>query len=326
MNEEAMQEQVYEEQPAPRWWLWGGVGLIGFVILILLLVILAGGRERPLKSLTDPTPTVAADLVRVDNQPLLVTFDQLNENPYDFLNRTIRVSGDYVPVQPPGCTPHNGPHIDWALVSDNLQLDVKGYRLVRRLVAEGQPLTVEGIWRLYEGPLGCGKEPETDVAWYLAVTQILQPNPLPNAGNVIASGGVNAITTPLPQGAPIATRPAGTVIPTPTPTATPRSTASATPSPSPTASQAAIGATTTTGATTTATPTETLQPGTTRRPTNTPSPSTTATATQTPTPTLTGTPATATPQPTQPSLPTSTPDPDGYPGPDDTPTPGSGYP
>lgn len=324
MSEEITQEQVYDEQPAPRWWLWGGAGLIGLVVLILLLIVALGGRGRPLKSFTTPTP--AGDLLRVDNQPLLVTFNQLNETPYDFLNRTIRVSGDYVPLERPTCTPYNGPRIDWALISDNFQLDVKGYRMVRRLVPKGQSLTVEGVWRLYEGPLGCGKEPETDTVWYLAVTQILQPNPLPTGGNVIASDGINVITTPLPQGGSIATPlPAATVIPTPTPLPSPSPTVTS--SPSPTATGEGVTATVTASVSPTATPTETAAPGTTRRPTNTPPATATATPTQTPTATLTGTPATATPQPTQPSLPTSTPDPDDYPGPpDDTPTPDGGYP
>lgn len=322
MSEQVTQEQIYEEQPAPRWWLWAGLGLIGLVILILLLIWVVGGRRRPLKSFTTPTPV--GELVRVDNQALLVTFDQLNENPYEFLNRTIRVSGDYVPVERPSCTPYNGPAIDWALVSGNLQLDAKGYRLVRRLIPPGQSLTVEGVWRLYEGPLGCGKEPETDRAWYLAVTQILQPNPLPNAGNLVASGGINVLTTPLPQGSGLVTPlPAGTVIPTSTPT--PTSSLTATPSPSATSTAAVTIGTGT--ATPSATPTETLAPGTTRRPTQTPAPTNMATPTPTPTPTLTGTPATATPRPTQPSLPTSTQDPDDYPGPpDDTPTPDDTYP
>ena len=51
---------------------------------------------------------------------------------------------------------------------------------------------VQGIWRFYAGPVGCGKESqESKGLWYLDVEHILQPNPLPIAGN----GAVIEVTT-----------------------------------------------------------------------------------------------------------------------------------
>jgi hypothetical protein len=53
-------------------------------------------------------------------------------------------------------------------------------------------MTVEGYWRLYEGPLGCGKNAPRAAIWYLEVLRIVEPNPLPGNPNRNANGDGDA--------------------------------------------------------------------------------------------------------------------------------------
>lgn len=293
------------------------------------------GAERRLKPLRN---TATPPAVVVDSQPILVTFTQLNEDPAALLNRTIRVTGNYTPVELPTCQDrYSGPRISWSLIAENLQLDAIGYEEVIRIVPGGTPLTIEGTWQLYQGPQGCGKEPPTATRWYLAVSRIIQPNPLPNfnATIVVPDGSESEFegtATPETDNADIA--PEATQLPTTplasTPELTPQVILSLTPQPTPDS-----------GAATTTAPAQDPSP----TPTTTATPDASATATPTvdpsasPTPTPTITPtieATPTP-PNEPSGATATPvapiatatpgsgGGGGYPAPG-TATPGSGYP
>jgi hypothetical protein len=108
----------------------------------------------------------------------LVSFPNLAEDPIAYRDQRIQVTGEFTPVTPPDCRPYSGPPIAWSLVSDELQLNAIGFEDVLRLVAPGTTMTVSGIWRAYQGPLGCGKEPEDGTVWYLQVDRIIEPNPL----------------------------------------------------------------------------------------------------------------------------------------------------
>lgn len=282
--------------------------ITGIAAVILLLLVLALTREgqRPLKPLR-PTPTPAE--LTLSSQAILVTFDELNANPYAFQGQRIRVTGDYTPQPAPDCPDYKGLRIRWALINNNLQLNGRGFEDVLALVPEGTTLTVEGIWQLYEGTVGCGKGAPQRLIWYLQAERIVQPNPLPNFGPTPQE---EAGPSPI-EGTP--TPPTGAPTATPTATLTPTATTTETPVETPTMP---VSATITL---LTETPTVTLISGTvTQTPvgmattaTSTPE-STNPAATNTPPPQTT--PGTAVP--TVPSLPTSTPGP--------SPTPGSGYP
>ncbi len=138
-----------------------------------------GLRLRP--ALPDPT----AIKIRDDQSPAAVSFGELNDNPVAYLNQTIIVSGNYMPVEKPDCLRYSGPKVEWSLTADNLQLDALGFERIIRLVRVGSSMTVQGIWRLYQGPLGCGKGPANGTAWYLDVKKILQPNPIVSEGGQI---------------------------------------------------------------------------------------------------------------------------------------------
>lgn len=292
-------------------------GIVGAVVVALGIIALAltvASAARPGRPLLPilPTPTPPDRLI--DSTAETLSFATLNDDPAAFLNQVIAVTGEYTPVEVPDCRPFAGPAIAWSLVADNLQLNATGFERVLRLVEPGTMMTVSGVWRLYEGPAGCGKQPPDGVVWYLAVTRIVAPNPLfggPEAVLTFVPGDVATpvLLTPEPEttlellptteatpGTPEPNLPGGTpgLVATPVPTATGLPV-----TPLPTLPG---------GATTAPPPT----PGT-------PPPGSTATPTVDPNATPTTGPGAGTP-----GIPTATPGPDGYPG---QPTqPPGGYP
>ncbi|MCZ7669586.1 MAG: hypothetical protein M5U34_21625 [Chloroflexi bacterium] len=88
--------------------------------------------------------------------------------------------------------------------------------LVKRL-PDGLTLTVEGVWRQYDGPLGCGKGPAAGVTWYLQVERIVSPNPLPLLNRTVVptlAGGVLTTSQPGIEITPFETGTPGTAVPT----------------------------------------------------------------------------------------------------------------
>lgn len=265
-------------------------------LLFLLLGCQPGGSFGPLAG----TATPSGELVR---QPVQVSFAQLNEDPAAFHEKYIRISGAYLQLPPPACNPLRGPAFLWSLADlapvtgDRLRVDALGFEDVIWLVQDGTPMTIEGFWRLYEGPLGCGKNAPREAMWYVEVLRILEPNPLPGAGSprgtpAPAEGGLDIQITPLATFTPQATA-TGEVTGTASPTLAPTMTASPEPLLTPTE---------------TITATATLVPGVT--PTISSTPTVTATVADTPT---AGAPPTETPDSGYPPpvLPTNTPE--GYP-------------
>jgi len=295
----------------------GGV-VVGFILLLAVLYFLSrcSNQTRPLKPLR-PTATPAA-MVAVRGQPVPVGFTELNEDPAAVRDQRIRVSGFYTRLAAAECARPKGPNIRWALIADDLQLDALGFEQVLRLVAPGTSLTVEGIWRLYNGLAGCGKNVSQRQIWYLEVEQIVEPNPL--FGSETAAGGpsldipptssTDGSVTNTPGPTPLENEPTVTATPatleaTPTLaaiTGTPTSTATPEPAVGVTETPTAVGGTTV--------PTGTVTP--TATPTDLAGPDGTSTVRPISTPTLPAdTPAAETPTP--PSVATATPG--GYPGP-----------
>lgn len=291
---------------------------IVLIALVLILPMIFSGSDRPLKPANDPTAAATAD--QGNGQPVPIGFNQLNEDPAALRNRRIQVTGSYTPLAAPGCQPPKSPRIRWALVSEGLQLDAVGYEDLLRQLPAGTMMTVEGIWRLYQGPVACGKETPSKNVWYLQVERILEPNPLfdgaqPDSG---APEGSSVPAGSTPESTPEAASPSATPLPTSSiPTATPESvptgtaratatspgTSTATLTPTgtrltPTGTPPTATGTPSAGGTVTPSSTATVRPAT----TTTPSANASATATATVVPAMT---ATAAP---------------GYPGPATTPT------
>lgn len=144
-----------------------GLGLFAFS--------LSGGNNRPLYPIL---PTFTLPPGTADYQAHEVGFAELNGDPAAFQNQRLQVSGTYTRMPAPECPDHSGPSIRWSLVADDLQLNAVGFENLLRLVEEGIEMTIVGTWRVYRGPVGCGKEPPNGVVWYLEVDRILEPNPL----------------------------------------------------------------------------------------------------------------------------------------------------
>jgi hypothetical protein len=217
-----------------------------------------------------------------------------------FLNRPVRVNGEFAVKQSAACEGQvRGPSILWSIVADDWQLNIAGMHELPSRLPEGTPLTLDGIFQQYVGPVGCGKRPESASIWFLRVLQVVEPNPLPLV-NGLDLPGIGLAFNPSDQ--------------TETPTEIDG-----------TEEQPAAEATTSdTGVTLTPTPTATFTPTPTNAvPAASPPVSgvtATATSTATPTPTSTATPDSAGPTPTTdpavtptPGLPPPTATPDGYP-------------
>ncbi len=155
--------------------------LLPLLVLVLVIVLLAFvvPRTDDRRGLKPFRPSSTPGTFAVAGEASVITFPELNTSPEAYRDQRLRVTGDYVSLTPPTCRPYSGPLFQWALVAEELQLNATGFEALLRNVPANTTLTVEGVWRLYEGPLGCGKEPASGVAWYLAVERIISPNPLP---------------------------------------------------------------------------------------------------------------------------------------------------
>jgi hypothetical protein len=158
--------------------------LLFLLILLLALLLTAcracSGRQGQIQPIR-PTPTPGGQVVGL---PIPVAFSELNENPAAYQNQLIRVSGAFTRLELEPCRQRRGPQIQWGLISEELRLDSVGLTPIVRLAPEGTPMTIDGWWRLYQGPLGCGKQPPDGFAWYLDAAQIIAPNPLPQFGEL----------------------------------------------------------------------------------------------------------------------------------------------
>ena len=278
-------------------------GAILFAALAAALVLLAifgrttrAGDLLPLLA----TPTVYTEGLS-DFAPLSLSFGELNADPVAYLNRPVQVSGSFLPLDPPKCARHTGPNSEWALVSEELQLEALGFERLLRILEPGTAMTVQGIWRLYQGPLGCDKGPPFGSAWYLQVQRIVQPNPLIGSGtgapmnlqdanpglpSLIATGIPTETPVPTPTqdpAAPLAT--ATAVLPTAEITTPPTATIDSTAFPTVPATATAATATAEAGSTPLPTsspsPTATSASGGGQAPTETPGISIPPTSTQT---------------------------------------------
>jgi hypothetical protein len=191
----------------PRLRILAAVGAVLLLMLLILFFIGLGNGRAASDGLKPFRPTRTPNGSGISGQAVTVTFSELNGDPAVYANQRIRMTGSYVKIPPPDCRVYSGPLFAWGLIAEDLQLNAKGFEELVKKLPEGLIMTVEGIWRQYNGPLGCGKEAANGTTWYLQVERIISPNPLPGLGG-----------TPFPTSAlPVMTQDPNMPSSTPTP-------------------------------------------------------------------------------------------------------------
>lgn len=273
------------------------------LLLAAVALVVVGCSQRMTTNRIYSNRILATEALPV-GQPLAVGIEQLIQAPEAYEGTFVRVTAEYrrAPVVVcDGLTRH--PPASWRLAQGEQTVAAGGFEaLVSELLPSGLTVTVNGVWRFWRGPVGCGKSAPLQSIWYLAVTDIVQPNPVARVTLTPPGGGPAEPTdafddmTETPAGPP----PLGTPASEPTltleateapeatrPAATPRPTSTA--PASPTAEDDDV--------TSIATEPATETPDGTASPAGTASPGATGTAGggQTATPTVTSPAATATP-------------------------------
>lgn len=262
--------------------------------LIVLFLLTACGAEEISTPTLSPVSTIAGLPLAVAEPPAHI----LIRNPSSLREQYIRIRGDYrsTPLLVCPNETHRSP-ATWQLLSEGLDIPAAGFDSeLRELGYQGMPMVVEGRWLYWEGPVGCGRRPPVQQIWYLAVTEILSPNPLTAADvsedEVAVAPVPTTEITPAPPVVTLEVEPTntpGAIIPTATEQPTMAASATSTTaaraptvmlSPSPTASlSATLSPTTTVESTATFTATATVV--------STATVTGTATITQTPTASVT---------------------------------------
>jgi hypothetical protein len=174
--------------------------------------------------LSSPVATIAGKPL----QPVSVSPLTLVRNPSALEDQYLELAGNYkqLPIQVCAGESHSSP-IGWHLAMGDLEIPASGFeQQLRDLVEDGLPMVVEGRWKQWEGPVGCGRRVPVQQIWYLAVTEIISPNPLTavqkEAGDTAELPGSVVDITAAPPVVTVITLPTDTAVPEiPTATALP---------------------------------------------------------------------------------------------------------
>ena len=130
------------------------------------------------------------------SEPIPISLSNLAANPEFFEGSTLQLSGEFqrLPILACNRDPHPSP-ATWGIVGEGLLANAAGYDTqLRSLLAKNQPITVEGRWLHYNGPIGCGKSAPVQEIWYLSVNRIIEPHPLARIANEQAGQGIESTT------------------------------------------------------------------------------------------------------------------------------------
>lgn len=201
---------------------------------------------------------------------LVAEISELSQSPQAYAGSLVQVTGQYRRAPVVVCDGISRPSpVTWLLVEGERQIGARGLEhLVKPLLPSGLTVTVQGVWRHWRGPVGCGKDAPVRDEWHLVVTNFVAPSPVARvtltpsgqAPRETAQAEVDVPTPtptgPEPGGTPVSATNTSTAIPT----ATPRS---ATPSgaATPTATPTLLPEQSATPGTGTATPTATAAEG-----------------------------------------------------------------
>lgn len=200
------------------------------VLLAAVILFLVGCSQAATTSPIYSNRTlVTASVPR--GQPLSVELSQLQRAPEAYEGILIRVSGEYrrAPIIVCDGIARVSP-ATWSLDQGDVRIGAGGFEnLVQTLLPPGLTVTVDGVWRFWRGPVGCGKDAPLQSVWYLAVTNIVSPSPVARV-TLTPPGGAPAATpdetdeTPTDTATPSATEPIETPVTGPATTGAPTST------------------------------------------------------------------------------------------------------
>lgn len=174
-----------------------------FLTVLLTLFIACTAEKRP-----TPTPFAEDGAVEQTPEPatsLAISITDLAADPEAFANRVVEITGRYQRLPLLICETDAQPApATWQLqAEDGSIIDVGGFdSQLRSLLPDDLTLTVRGVWQLFEGPVGCGKNAATTQIWYLQVSDILSPSPISqvtltpigNASQIAEVGDATAVT------------------------------------------------------------------------------------------------------------------------------------
>lgn len=188
------------------------------LLVLLTLAIACNGEQRatPTPFSADMATEEAVNLVG----PQAISITDLATDPEAFNNSFVKITGRYhrLPLLICKTDPHPAP-ATWQLqAEDGSLVAIGGFdSQVRSLLPTDLTMTVAGVWQLFDGPVGCGKNASTAKIWYLKASDILSPSPIAqvtltptgNVTQIAATDGETAVT-------PV-TNDDGSVAATPTP-------------------------------------------------------------------------------------------------------------
>lgn len=174
------------------------LGLTAVLLIITACTTSEAPTPTPFSTRSTATPNIGAA------SPLPVEFDDLVRNPIAYEGARIQLTGRYKKLPLLICDGEvfRSP-ATWTLVNDNLIAPLGGFDAqVKQMLPENITMVVNGVWRRWHGPIGCGKDAVTRDIWYLDVREIVSPNPLVLVtltpfGEEVADAGENPTSTPV---------------------------------------------------------------------------------------------------------------------------------
>lgn len=149
------------------------------IILAGALLLLAHCRQRAdtgriFSDRLPATPAVPA------GPPLAVSVPELVAEPEVYAGPLLRITAQFrrAPVVVCEGVRRSSP-ATWMLGQGEQSLAARGFEdTVIPLLPARMSVTVEGVLRYWRGPVGCGKDAPVRDVWYLAVTDVVSPNPV----------------------------------------------------------------------------------------------------------------------------------------------------
>lgn len=176
-----------------------------FLLVLLTIFTACNEDSRP-----TPTPFPENEGTEEALNPaasLAISITDLAADPEAYANSFVEVTGQYrrLPLLVCDSDPHPSP-ATWQLVAeDDSLVAIGGFdSQVRSLLPNDLTITVAGVWQLFDGPVGCGKNASSMQIWYLKASDIISPSPI-----------ARVTLTPTGSGTEIAGADDGTAVATP---------------------------------------------------------------------------------------------------------------